>query len=250
MGCQSPKYFIIHTRMRSTIIIPTYNEFENIQVIIPRIFDIVPDTSVLVVDDNSPDGTKEAVNDLKRKYPNLSLLSRSRKEGLGKAYTDAFKEVLKDVPDIIIMMDADLSHDPKYLLEMMRQARLFDLVIGSRYVQGGATVGWELWRKALSFFGNLYARLVTNLPAYDLTAGFNCINVAYLQKVNLESIDSSGYAFQIELKYLLRKAGAKLVEIPITFVNRTGGESKISNHIISEGIMAPWKILWKTITKK
>ena len=232
--------------MRDVIVIPTYNEKENISVLIPLIFRILPSVYVVVADDNSPDGTAKVILDLKNLYPNLSLISRSQKDGLGKAYTNAFKEILKDNNlNSIVMMDADLSHDPKYLVEMLKKSKDFSVVVGSRYVSGGATLGWELWRRVLSYFGNFYCRMITGLPIYDCTGGFNIISADLLRKIDFSKMDMSGYAFIMEIKYLLYRAGGTFFEVPITFVNRVGGESKISSHIISEGIIAPWRMLFR-----
>lgn len=233
------------------ILMPTYNEAENIEKIASRIMDEYSDISLKIIDDNSPDGTGKIVENLTQKYPRLSLLKRQGKEGLGRAYTHGFKVVMAE-PDIthVFMMDADMSHNPAYLGKMMELSQMYDLVVGSRYTNGGNTVGWEAWRKMLSFFGNMYARTVTRMPLRDMTGGYNCINVKYLKMIDLDSVSSSGYAFIMELKYALYKAGATIVETPIIFENRLGGESKISNNIISEGIMAPWKMLWKNLKKK
>ncbi len=213
---------------------------------IPLIFKIVPWVSIVVADDNSPDGTGSAVLKLQRIYPNTSLISRPNKNGLGEAYIDAFGKVLQS-SDVraVIMMDADLSHNPEYLPEMIKKSELFGVVIGSRYVEGGKTVGWELWRRVLSFYGNLYCRIVTGMPIRDCTGGFNVINAENLRKIDFSKMDMSGYAFIMELKYLLYKSGSTFFEVPITFVNRAHGETKITSHIISEGIIAPWKMLWK-----
>jgi dolichol-phosphate mannosyltransferase len=237
------KYFEFHTIMKNIIVIPTYNEKQNIEVLIPLIFETLYDVDVVVADDSSPDGTGKAVQDLKFKYPRLRLLTRSKKEGLGKAYINAYNEVLKD-KDLksVIMMDADLSHDPKYLQEMFKQSQKYSVVVGSRYVRGGRTVGWEIWRRVLSYCANIYCRIITGLPVHDCTGGFNVISADLLRKIDFSKMDMSGYAFIMELKYHLYKAGGNFFEVPITFVNRVGGESKISGHIISEGILAPWKI--------
>lgn len=229
--------------MREVVVIPTYNERENIKVLIPLIFQTIPGIGVVVADDNSPDSTGKVVLDLKYKYPNLSLITRENKGGLGGAYTNAFREVLKDLDvKTIVMMDADMSHDPKYLTQMIKESDKYNVVVGSRYVEEGKTVGWELWRRVLSFFGNLYCRTITGLPIKDCTGGFNVISADSLRKIDFSKMDMSGYAFIMEIKYLLYKSGATFFEVPITFVNRVGGESKISSHIISEGILAPWKI--------
>jgi dolichol-phosphate mannosyltransferase len=232
--------------MKQVIILPTYNERENIRVIVPLIFSAVPDVLILVADDNSPDGTGGVVEELQKTYKNLSLISRPQKNGLGRAYLNAFAYVLKD-PEVasVIMMDADLSHPPRYLPEMLEKGKQYSVVTGSRYVRGGATEGWELWRRVLSFFGNLYCRSITRMPLHDCTAGFNVISAELLRKIDFSKMDMSGYAFIMDLKYLLYKAGATFFEVPITFVNRVGGESKMSSHIINEGILAPWKMICK-----
>lgn len=240
------------------IVIPTYNERENIRTLVPAIFATVPTASILVVDDHSPDGTAAQVRDLQLRFPRLSLLERKGKEGLGRAYIHAFMTVLAD-PTVttVTMMDADHSHDPKYLPSMFAASRAgASVVVGSRHMRGGATVGWELWRRILSFGGNLYCRLITRLPIYDCTGGFNVIHAALLRKIDFSTLDLSGYAFIMELKYALWKAGRQQAslassaggvfkEIPIVFRNRVEGESKLSRHIVSEGIIAPWKMILK-----
>lgn len=231
---------------KDVVIIPTYNESANIANLIREVFHVVPWVDVVVVDDSSPDGTGEIVRSLKESFPRLTLISRDRKEGLGKAYLHAFKKVLEgaDVRSVV-MMDADFSHNPKYLKEMFQKLGESDVVVGSRYVPGGGTKGWELWRRVLSLFGNLYCRVVTRMPIHDCTGGFNAIRAKMLRKVDFSGIDLSGYAFIMELKFALFKVGAHFVEVPIIFANRVGGESKISGHIISEGILAPWKMILK-----
>lgn len=230
--------------MKYTVITPTYNEAANIGTLVAEVFKHTPEVSILVVDDNSPDGTADVVRKLQPQYPNLSLFLREKKEGLGKAYISAFKRVLHDT-DAVIMMDADLSHHPEYLPTLIAAGKTADVVVGSRYVPGGATQGWELWRRLLSRWGNWYARTVTGLPVHDCTAGFMLIRADVLKKVDFDAFDLSGYAFLIELKYMLWKAGARMTQVPIVFRNRVGGESKISSHIINEGILAPWKMVFK-----
>ncbi len=228
------------------IILPTYNEKENIGPLIKIIFSLLPEINILVVDDNSPDGTAVAVEELQKKYPNLSLLKRPVKNGLGGAYIEGFKRLLVD-PDIknIVMMDADFSHNPKYLPQMIAEAENYGLVIGSRYIKGGGIAKWELWRRILSAGGNFYARILLGRFIRDWTGGFNCIKTDYLRKIDFNKINLSGYAFIMGLKYFLIKVGASVKEIPIIFEARREGESKLSHHIISEGIIAPWKIILK-----
>lgn len=232
--------------MKEVIILPTYNERENIGPLIEEIFLLLSKIHILVVDDNSPDGTAAVVKELQAQYSNLSLLERPMKNGLGGAYIEAFKKILADNEvENIIMMDADFSHNPKYLFQIIAEAEGYGLVIGSRYIKDGGIAKWELWRKILSSGGNFYVRILLGRRVHDWTGGFNCIKADYLRKINLSKIDLSGYAFIMGIKYFLIKADAKVKEIPIIFEARRGGESKLSHHIISEGIIAPWKILLK-----
>lgn len=226
------------------VIIPTYNERENIGALIKEIFSAVPEIHILVVDDSSPDGTADAVKELMAEHQNLSLLKRPVKNGLGGAYVEAFKKLLVDEKvQNIIMMDADFSHSPKYLPEMLEEIKNHDLVIGSRYVKGGGITHWELWRRVLSRGGNFYVRMLLGKKIRDWSAGFNCINASVLKKVDLDKIEFSGYAFISGLKFFLLKAGASIKEIPIIFEERRGGESKMSGNIVREGFLAPWKLL-------
>ncbi len=232
--------------MKDIIIIPTYNEKQNILQLVPEIFKTLPQIFILVVDDNSPDGTAIAVKDLQRKFPNLDLLLRPRKEGLGKAYIHAFLEVFQqnDVRSITTM-DADFSHNPSYLPQMLKLIDNYNVIIGSRYVKGGGIEGWEFWRKILSRFGNFYFRFITRLPIFDCSGGFNTYRIDTLRKINLEEIISSGYVFLVELKYYLWKKGCKFKETPIVFKSRREGESKINMNIILEGVFTPLKLILK-----
>jgi dolichol-phosphate mannosyltransferase len=233
--------------MSLIIIIPTYNEKETVSRIIAEVGKSMPHGKVLIVDDNSPDGTANIVKDLQKTNNNIFLLERAGKEGLGKAYIHAFRHTLQTLePSRIVMMDADMSHDPKYLIEMEKSMNKgFSVIVGSRYVPGGSTVGWNRWRKTLSYLGNLYARTIIGVPIHDLTAGFYMIDAELLRSIDLDKIDSAGYAFQMELKNLLYKNGGVFKEVPISFGDRTEGKSKISNNIIAEGIIAPWRIRLK-----
>lgn len=231
---------------RLTILIPTYNERANVVSLVHALMECAPDASVVVIDDSSPDGTADAVRELQAIYPMVNLLSRPKKEGLGKAYLNAFQEVLQDSRvEWTLMMDADHSHDPKHIVSLWDASTRADVVIGSRYVVGGDTVGWKLWRKLLSRYANIYCRLITGMPVMDATGGYNLLRTSLLQQAPLTTLASSGYAFQIELKYLLWRHGARFVEVPIVFKERREGESKISRHIIREGIIAPWKMRFK-----
>jgi len=229
--------------MKTQIIIPTYNERDNIGDLVHEIFSKTLDIGILVVDDNSPDGTAQAVRELQRAYPALKLLERPEKDGLGGAYIAGFRHVLNNTSvDRIITMDADFSHAPADISRLLDASIGHDLVIGSRYVLGGGIAKWELWRRLLSRGGNFYVRLVLGYPIRDWTGGFNCIATDALKRIDLNRIDLSGYAFLQELKYLFIRAGARFTEVPIIFGARRGGESKISGFIIREGIIGPWKI--------
>lgn len=229
--------------MKTAIVIPTYNERDNIEPLIGEILRVAPDVDVLVVDDNSPDGTADVVRNLSQRHPNVKLLFRSGKEGLGAAYIAAFKMLLEDSTiDKLVTMDADFSHDPKHLPALIAACGPVDLVIGSRYIKGGGIAKWELWRRQLSYWANKYVKVILQKPINDWTTGYQCISTKALRKIDTNSIDLSGYAFLQELKYALMSSGAKAVEVPIVFQARREGESKISRFIIREGITGPWKI--------
>ncbi|HEV8677419.1 MAG TPA: polyprenol monophosphomannose synthase [Candidatus Paceibacterota bacterium] len=225
------------------ILIPTYNEAQNIAPLIARVRGVRPEISILVVDDNSPDGTAQVVRGLMASDPHLSLLSREGKEGLGKAYLCAFSEVLRD-PSIswIQMMDADFSHDPNYLPDMFAKTDSADLVLGSRYVSGGGTVGWTWWRRVLSRGANLYCRVITGMPINDATSGYILMRTDMMRGAHLEDIRAHGHAFMMELKHRLWKAGARIAEIPVLLEDRQHGSSKITRGVLGEAALAPWKM--------
>jgi len=225
------------------ILIPTYNERNNIRVLIDRIFALYHTVHVLVIDDHSPDGTADVVKDLQCTYPSLHLKQRASKLGLASAYLGAFKDVLQKYPDVqnIITMDADLSHDPAIIGIMLDEGAFCDLIIGSRYICGGGIGNWGLWRRLLSRGGNLYTRLVTMSRIHDLTGGFNCYRARLLRHYNLDAVRSEGYGFQMEMKIIAERVGATIREVPILFSERTDGQSKLSNRIIYEGLIVPWR---------
>lgn len=227
---------------KKIIIIPTYNEKDNIADLLTEIFSMVPDVYVLVIDDNSPDGTANIVQNFRSEYKNLILIQRPGKLGLGTAYKLGFKYALKHNFDYIMEMDADFSHDPSVLENFFLHIEKYDLVIGSRYIKGGRLVNWPVIRFLLSFFASVYVRLVTGLPLHDTTAGFKCFRREVLQSINLDDVVSEGYAFQIEMHYKAWQKGWRLKEIPITFVDRTYGQSKMSKKIIWEAFLTPWKL--------
>lgn len=230
--------------MKSIVIIPTYNEKENIQKIIPSILKLNLGLDILVVDDNSPDRTSITVKQLKLKSQKskIFVLDRKQKDGLGKAYIAGFKWALKNNYQVIIQMDADLSHDPKYLKKMLEKIESHDLVIGSRYVKGGGIKGWGWNRKILSRGGSLYSKIILGLKINDLTGGFKCWQANLLKKIGLSSITSNGYSFQIEMNFRAAKLKAKIKEIPIVFTDRDVGKSKMSKKIVFEALWKVWKL--------
>mgnify|MGYP001564044044 FL=1 len=226
------------------VIIPTYNELENIGAIIPEVLNQDLPLHVLVVDDNSPDGTATVVKELQSKYMDrLHLMEREGKNGLGSAYIAGFKWALQMEYEWVFEMDADFSHDPKYLKEFLAVIPDHDLVLGSRYKDGKiSVVNWDWKRLILSYLANIYARLVTGLPISDATGGFKCFSNKALQALNLDKINAGGYSFQVEISYRLWKKGFQIHEIPIVFVDRTVGESKMSGQIISEALFVLLKL--------
>ena len=227
---------------RVCVILPTYDERENIAQIAPQILAAAPEVDLLVVDDNSPDGTGELAEALARGEPRIKVLHRPRKEGLGRAYLAGFDRALGEGYGRIVEMDADFSHDPAALPQLLAASRRADLVLGSRYVQGGGTVNWGLGRRLLSRGGSFYARAILGVPIRDLTGGFKCFRSDALRALDLESVRSSGYAFQIELTYRAIRRGFRVVEVPIVFVDRRVGKSKMSRRIVAEALFMVWKI--------
>lgn len=225
------------------IIVPTYNEIDNIQAIVPAIFEKDDRIEILVVDDNSPDGTAAVVEDMIKENPSkLHLLKRSGKLGLGTAYIAGFKWALERDYDLIFEMDADFSHCPDELPRFIEKVNGADLVIGSRYVKGMNVVNWPFKRLMLSYCANQYTRFVTRLPIMDCTSGFKCFKRKVLEAIDLDHVDSDGYSFQIEMTYKAWKKGFTLHEMPIIFYDRKAGESKMSSGIISEAALEVWKL--------
>jgi len=228
--------------MKTLIVIPTYNEFENIETMIRSVFDHIPghmDVHILVVDDNSPDGTAAIVEKLIQQNfsQTLFLMVRTGKLGMGTAYKQGFQWGLSRDYDLFIEMDADLSHHPAYLPDMIDHTRRHDVIIGSRYVTGGGVKGWGGLRKIISKGGSLYARVILGLPIRDLTGGFNLWKRNVLEKINMRSVRSEGYAFQIELKYKAFLNGFSIGEHPIIFEDRRAGKSKMSKGIVTEAML-------------
>jgi dolichol-phosphate mannosyltransferase len=224
------------------VCMPTYNEAENLATIVEAILAATPRVEVLIIDDNSPDGTGRIADDLASSRTRVHALHRPGKEGLGKAYLAGFAWALERGYRLVLEMDADFSHDPKYLPAMLAGAENADLVIGSRNVPGGGTVNWGAGRKLLSRGGSFYARTILGLPVRDVTAGYKCFRREVLEAIDLPSVECSGYAFQIELKYRTVRKGFRVVEIPIVFVDRRVGQSKMSRRIVLEAIGKVWSI--------
>jgi dolichol-phosphate mannosyltransferase len=232
---------------KKLIIIPTYNEIENIEKLIRELFEIDRTLDILIVDDNSPDGTGEQVIKLKEWFNNLFLIQREEKLGLGTAYVAGFKYALENDYTIIFEMDADFSHDPNEIPNFLEAIKEADLVIGSRYIKGVNVVNWPLSRLLLSYFANKYTRLVTGLPLCDSTGGYKCFRRKVLESINLEEVRSGGYSFQIEMNFKAWKKGFQLKEIPIIFIDRAVGKSKMSKLIIREAVWMVWKLKIKSI---
>ncbi len=225
--------------MLKLVIIPTYNEKENIQNIIESVIALKQNFEILVVDDNSPDGTANLVEDLKIKNPNIvHLINRKQKLGLGTAYVEGFKWAISHEYDYIFEMDADFSHNPNDLVKLFEAAHIQnnDVVIGSRYISGVNVVNWPLSRVLLSYFASIYVKIITGMKIHDPTAGFICYKRKVLEQINLDKIKFIGYAFQIEMKYRSYISGFKIVEVPIIFTDRSMGDSKMSQSIIYEAI--------------
>lgn len=231
--------------MNDLIIIPTYNEKENLGPLLEAIYEISPDIHVLVVDDNSPDGTGQLVAewaDSPQYEGRLFLLRRAGKLGLGTAYIAGFRWALARSYRRILEMDADFSHNPRYLPDLLAAAEEADLVLGSRYVPGGGVKNWGFWRRFLSRGGSLYARVLLGLPYQDLTGGFKCFRREVLETLDLGAVRSNGYSFQIELTYRAHCKGFKIKEVPIVFEDREVGKSKMSKHIFWEAVLMVWKL--------
>jgi len=222
---------------KAVVCLPTYNERENLEPMLRALAD--KHVHVLVIDDNSPDGTGEIADRLAAELDFVSVLHRERKEGLGPAYLAGFRRALSDGADLILEMDCDFSHNPNDVPRLIAAAADADLVLGSRYVTGGAVRNWGLLRRVVSAGGSWYARVLLGAPVHDLTGGFKCYRRRVLETIDLDAIDSKGYAFQIETTYRTLRAGFRVVEVPITFVDREAGGSKMSRAIVAEAI---WKV--------
>jgi dolichol-phosphate mannosyltransferase len=224
------------------IIIPTYNEIENISKMIKYIRENYPDIYILVVDDNSPDGTGDYVENITKTDDKVKLIRRSGKLGLGTAYVKGFKYAIENKYDYIFEMDADFSHDPAEIKNFLIAIQNADLVLGSRYINGVNVINWPMKRLLLSYFANYYTRLVTGMPIKDATGGYKCFRRKVLENIDLSKIKSNGYSFQIEMTFKAWVKGFKIVEIPIIFVDRVQGVSKMSKKIVREAVLMVWKL--------
>ncbi|MFN7730070.1 MAG: polyprenol monophosphomannose synthase [Bdellovibrio sp.] len=232
--------------MKTLVIVPTYNELENIPNITRAILEKNPQVHLLVVDDNSPDGTAEAVRQIIAKDARVHLLLRQKKEGLGRAYIAGFKWGEARGYEAMVEMDADFSHRPEDLVQILKALPANDFVVGSRYVDGGATVNWGLGRKMISRGGSLYARVILGYPLNDWTGGFNAWKIETLRKIRLDDVKSNGYSFQIDLKYRAQLAGCRGQEVPIVFEDRRVGQSKMSLKIVIEAFYRVWLLRLRT----
>jgi len=236
--------------MKTLIIIPTYNEKENISRLIDCIFSVDETVHILVVDDNSPDRTWEIVENKSREDSRVFLIKRAGKSGLGTAYIRGFKYAIEKGYDYVFEMDADFSHDPGEIPSFLEAIKTSDLVIGSRYIKGVNVVNWPLRRLILSYGANVYTRIITGLPIKDSTGGFKCFRKKVLETLDLDKITSNGYSFQIEVNYKVWKKGFNIKEIPIIFVDRSEGTSKMSKKIIREAIWMVWKLRFLSLFGK
>ena len=230
---------------RCIVVVPTYNEAENLPLLVPRILAQAPELEVLVVDDDSPDGTGKLALELAEANPRVHVLQRAEKQGLGPAYRAGFARALDLDADLVIQMDADFSHPPESIPNMLAEIENHDVVMGSRYVNGITVVNWPIERILLSYYGNWYVRKVTGLPISDTTGGFRCMRRTALETIDVDRIHANGYAFQMELNFRFVKSGARIKEIPFFFVDRTRGTSKLNLRI---GLETLWLAWWLRIS--
>lgn len=236
--------------MKIIAVIPTYNECDNISRLINEVLAQSPDLQVLIVDDNSPDGTGEIVERFARENERVQLLRRPGKMGLGSAYCDGFLAALDRGADYIVEMDADFSHDPAMIPRFIEKMAEYDVVIGSRYLNGISVVNWPLRRLMLSYFANVYTRIITGLRIADCTSGFKCFRRRVIESIDLNKIHSDGYSFQIEMNFRCVEEGFKVGEVPIIFIDRHSGSSKMSKRIVREAVIMVWKLKIGSLLRK
>ena len=231
--------------MKSIVIIPTYDELNNIKKLVPELLSLYEDLDILVVDDNSPDGTGDYVKKLSIENSRVNLIEREGKLGLGTAYVAGYRYMLNNGYDVAFQMDADYSHDPREIANFKKYIDDYDLIIGSRYIQGVNVINWPMRRLLLSYFANYYTKIITGLPLKDSTGGFKCFKRKVLESIDLNHIKSNGYAFQIEMNYKAWIKGFKLKEVSIIFMDRVAGTSKMSKKIVREAIFRVWKLRFR-----
>jgi dolichol-phosphate mannosyltransferase len=236
--------------MKTTVVVPTYNERANLEELIPRILGQLPDIELLVVDDGSPDGTGEYADSVAAENPRVHVLHRPGKMGLGSAYVYGFTRCLATDTELVIQMDADFSHNPDEIPNLVERARTHDVVLGSRYITGANVVNWPLRRLFLSYFANVYTHIITGLPLRDSTGGFKCFHRKVLAEIELDTIRSDGYSFQIEMNFRSWRKGFSMVEIPIVFVDRHSGTSKMSRRIVWEAMWLVWRLRLERILRR
>ena len=236
--------------MKALVIIPTYNEKENIEKIVPAVLEKDEILDVLIVDDNSPDGTGAIADRMAQENKKIKVLHRPGKSGLGTAYIAGFKYALENGYDYIFEMDADFSHDPKYIPEFLKAIKEADLVLGSRYINGVNVINWPMSRLLLSYYANVYSRWVTGLPVKDATGGFKCYRKEVLKAIDLDKVKSNGYSFQIEMSFRAWKKGFKVKELPIVFEDRRAGHSKMSKKIVREAVWMVWRLRFMSILRR
>lgn len=236
-----------NTMKKSILIIPTFNEIMNLKKLIPYLNDLYPELHILIVDDNSPDGTADFVKSVSENDERVHLLWREKKLGLGTAYVAGFRFCLAKDYDFILQMDADFSHNPKDIGRFLEEIENQDLIIGSRYIQGVNVVNWPISRLLLSYFASIYTRIITGMPVKDATGGFKCFRREVLEAIDLNYIRSNGYSFQIEMNFKTYKKGFRIKEVPIVFTDRVEGTSKMSKKIVREAVTMVWKLRIKSI---
>lgn len=229
------------------VIIPTYNEIENVKKIIPVVLEQNENIDVLIVDDNSPDKTGDYVESLSKDNNRIKLIRREKKLGLGTAYITGFKYAVAHKYDYVFEMDADFSHDPNEINNFLEAIKDADVVLGSRYINGVRVLNWPMHRLLLSYFASVYTRIITGLPVKDATGGFKCFRIEVLKAIDLDRIKSNGYSFQIEMTFKAYKKGFRIKEIPIVFLDRVKGKSKMSKKIVREAIFMVWKLRLRSI---
>jgi dolichol-phosphate mannosyltransferase len=232
---------------KTLVVTPTYNEAENVERIINAVLSQDASIEILIVDDNSPDGTAQIVEKIQANNNRVHLLKRAGKMGLGTAYVEGFKYAINNNYDFVMEIDADFSHDPNEIPNFLKKIQEFDVVLGSRYINGVRILNWPIRRLILSYGASMYTRIITGMPIKDATGGYKCFRIAVLKSINLDNIHSNGYAFQIEMNFKAWKKGFKNFELPITFVDRTHGTSKMSKKIVYEAVLLVWKLKFKSL---